>query len=139
MFTGDLDIDHVLLPRRQTHTELSRSLFLLLCQLSLPHSCLLCWQIRLNQLQGIRNLSVSPPVCPSLFSATALISHCFQSVRQPGHINLSLSCLPSPQLSLTLCPNTHSPTPSPPPPCLSMPPSLSHPVSQPESVNSPIV
>lgn len=93
----------------ERHTLSSLSLFLLLCQLSLPPSCLLCWQIRVNQLQGISNLSVSPPVCPSLFSTTALISRRFQSVSQPGHINPSLSCLPSPQLSLTLCPNTHSP------------------------------
>lgn len=117
------------------HTLSSLPLFSYSCasSLSLPPSCLLCWQIRVNQLQGMSNLSVLPPVCPSLFSTTALISRRFQSVSQPGHINPSLSCLSSPQLSLTLCPNT------PPPPCLSMPPSLSHPVSRPESVNSPTV
>lgn len=104
MFTGNLDIDCVLLSRGHTQTELSPSLFLLLRQLSLSASRLICWQIRVNQLQGISNLSLSLPLCARLSRShytAVLMSHCFQSVIQPDHINPSLSFLPTPQLSLS--------------------------------------
>lgn len=74
------------------------------------------------------------PCAPSLLHYAALLIHRFQSVSQPQRINPSLSCLPSPQLSLTLYPYTspsfsfHIPfSPSQPDPVSEFPPQCSIP------------
>lgn len=81
MFAGDQDISWVLhsLPLFSCSRANCLSVRLSLCPCQV-----LFWQLCTKQLRGMTNFS-SPPV---------LISHSFQSVSQPAHINPSLATSP---------------------------------------------
>ncbi len=90
--------------------SLSLSLFLLLCQLSLSSPLVhyagkYAWT-GYKACQTSHSLPCGPP---SHYTAV-LISHRFQSVSQPDHINPQLSRLHSPQLSLTFFQKAHTPS-----------------------------
>lgn len=99
MFTGDLDIDCVLLPMRHTLTpSLSFPTLVPALLLSPPLACCAGKYARSGYKEFQTSYSPYAPLC----CTALLISHCFQSVSQPDHISPLLSRLPSPQLSFTL-------------------------------------
>lgn len=123
----------MLLPRR--HTLNSPPLFSYSCAntLSLLLLSVMLATTREPATRHVKPPSPShpapPPFLPLVHYTAVLISHRFQPVSQPHHISPSLSRLSSPQLSLTFR--------SAPPSSFHVSLSVSHLLSQSESVNSP--
>jgi len=109
MFTGDLVIGRVHLPRTDTLNSLPLFSYSCANTPSLRLSSVMLANMR-KPATRYSNPAPSVPVAPSLHSHTVLlIFHLFHSVNQPDRFSLSLSFLPSPQLSLTLCPYRQPP------------------------------